>query len=106
MAFHGNSRKNKKEHHLYVIHDQEEDDIFKYGISDKPIGKDGYSQRMREQVEYLNRAVGWIRYIAEVLIRGIIGKAKARQIEDEHIDAYREKYGRNPRGNVKNTRKK
>lgn len=105
MEFHGNSKQNEKEHHLYAIHDKEESDIFKYGISDKPIGKDGYSQRMREQVDYLNRAVGWIRYFAEVLIRGIIGNARARQIEDEHIDAYQEKHGRNPRGNVKKTRK-
>lgn len=42
---------------------------------------------------------------AEILIRGIIGKAKARQIEDDHIDAYREKYGWNLRGNVKKARK-
>ena len=68
------------------------------------IDEDGSSQRMREQVDYLNRAVGWLRYFAEILIRGITGKAKARQIEDDHVDAYREKHGRNPRGNVKKTR--
>lgn len=101
MGFHGNSKKNQKEHHLYAIQDKEENDVFKYGISDKPIGKDGYSRRMREQVDYLNRAVGWLRYFAEILIQGIIGNAKARQIEDEYIDAYRKKHGRNPRGNVK-----
>lgn len=71
MEFHGNSRKNDKEHHLYAIHDEEESDIFKYGISDKPVGEDGYSQRMREQVDYLNRAVGWIRYFA-VILRGCL----------------------------------
>lgn len=58
MGFHGNSRKNKKAHHLYAIYDKEENDVFKYGISDKSIGEDGYSQRVREQVDYLNRAVG------------------------------------------------
>ena len=100
MQFHGNSRNNSKEHHLYAIYDKEEGDIFKYGISDKPV-KDGYSQRMREQVDYLNRAVGWIRYFAEVLVQGITGKATARQIENEYIDAYREQNGRNPRGNIK-----
>lgn len=105
MGIQGNSRKNNKEHHLYAIHDKEREDIFKFGISDKPIGEDGYSQRKREQVDYLNRAVGWIRYFAEVLIRGIIGKAKARQLEDEHIDTYRDKYGSNPPGNVRKTRK-
>ena len=60
---------------------------------------------MREQVDFLNRAVGWLRYFGEVLIRGIIGKAKAREIEDEYVDAYREKHGRNPRGNVRKTKK-
>ena len=59
MGFHGNSKRNEKEHHLYSIYDKEENDVFKYGISDKSIGEDGYSKRMREQVDYLNRAVGW-----------------------------------------------
>ena len=104
MAHHGNSRKNKKDHHLYAIHDEEEDDVFKYGISDKPIDEDGYSRRMREQVNYLNRAVGWLRYFAKILIRGIKGKAKAIEIEEEHIDIYRKKHGRPPRGNVKKTK--
>ena len=105
MKFHGNSNKNNKEHHLYGVYDSEEDDLFKYGISDKPIEEDGYSSRMREQVDYLNRAVGWIRFFAKVLIKGIMGKGQARKIEDEHVDDYRQKYGRNPRGNVNKTKK-
>jgi hypothetical protein len=63
MRFHGNSNKNNKEHHLYAIHDVEEEDVFKYGISSKPIDEDGYSSRMREQVDFLNRAVGWFRFL-------------------------------------------
>ncbi|MDX2250340.1 MAG: hypothetical protein SF052_26390 [Bacteroidia bacterium] len=104
MGFHGNSRKNTKDHHLYVIYDKEDNSVFKYGISDKAIGEDGYSKRMREQTDYLNRAVGWFRYFADILISEIKGNVKARQLEDEYIDKYREKYGQNPRGNVKNTR--
>lgn len=100
MSTHGNSRTNKKDHHLYQLYDQEEKDIFKYGISDKPIGKDGQSSRMREQANYLNRAVGWLRYIAKVLITGIAGRIKARELEDEYIDAYEKKNGRRPRGNI------
>lgn len=100
MKFHGNSKKNDREHHLYAIYDSEEDDIFKYGISDKPIGNDGYSRRMREQVDYLNRAVGWLRFFAEIIIRGIGGRKKALKIEDEYVEAYREKNGKNPRGNI------
>jgi URI fold toxin 2 len=100
MSFHGNSKRNEKLHHLYVIDDAEENDIFKYGISDKPIDVDGYSSRMREQVDYLNRAVGWFRFSAEVLIRDIDGRAKALGIEDSYIAAYKKKNGHNPRGNV------
>ena len=98
-------KRTKKKHHLYAIYDNEEEDIFKYGISDKPIRKDGTSKRMREQVNFLNRAVGWVRYIAKILIRGIPGKVKAREIEDQHVDTYREKHGRNPRGNANKTKK-
>lgn len=105
MKFHGNSKQNDKEHHLYEIYDREEKDVFKYGISDKKIEEDGYSARMREQVDYLNRAVGWLRFFAKILIQGIFGKEKARGLEDEHVDEYREKHGRNPRGNVSKTKK-
>ncbi len=104
MSFHGNSRKNTREHHLYAIYDKEKNDIFKYGISDSLVGKNGYSKRMREQVDYLNRAVGWMRYTATVLVDGIVGKQKARQLEDEQIDNYRNEHGHNPRGNVNKTR--
>lgn len=71
--------------------------MFKYGISSKPIDEDGYSSRMREQVDFLNRAVGWFRFFAEVLVHGIPGRTKARQLEDEYIEAYHQKHGRNPR---------
>lgn len=99
MSFHGNDLRNPKEHHLYTIFDKEENNIFKYGISDNPIRADGTSRRMREQVIYLNSAVGWLRYFAEILLRGIAGKAKADEIEDEYINTYYEHHGRNPRGN-------
>lgn len=64
MPVHGNSRKNNKDHHLYAIFDEDENGLFKYGISDKPINEGGSSVRMREQVNFLNRAVGWIQYFA------------------------------------------
>ena len=99
MKVHGNSRQNDKHHHLYAIYDKEDNSLFKYGISDKPIGDDDYSARMREQVDYLNLAVGWLRYFAKILIRGISGRKEARRWEDEHIADYHSKYGTNPRGN-------
>jgi hypothetical protein len=47
---HGNALKNKKLHHLYEILDSEEDDdVFKYGISGDPIGKDGYTRHGMER---------------------------------------------------------
>ncbi len=104
MEIHGNSNNNEKKHHLYVIYDEEVNDVFKYGISDKIIEEDGYSKRMREQVDYLNRAVGWNRYRAEVLQNGIEGKVNARLLEDEQISAYIDRFGRSPRGNVRTPR--
>jgi hypothetical protein len=100
MPLHGNSLKNKKSHHLYEIHDREEDDIFKYGISDSPIDDEGQSRRMKSQVNYLNKAVGWLRYFAVLVINGITGKSKARELENEQITKYEQKHGRKPRGNV------
>jgi hypothetical protein len=44
-------------------------------------------------------------FFRKILIQGIIGKEKARALEDQHIDEYREKHGRNPRGNVYKTKK-
>lgn len=100
MRTHGNSFQNDKKHHLYVIYDSEEDDVFKYGISDKPIAKNGYSRRMTEQEDYLNRAVGWSRYKAIIIIEDIDGRIEALAIEQAYIDTYSSKYGRNPRGNL------
>lgn len=101
MARHGNSLENDKVHHLYEIYDNELDDTFKYGISDKPIGKDGLSSRVREQVNMFNLVVGWIRFFGRILIKGIQGRKKARDLEDKHIDDYVEKQGKRPRGNLR-----
>jgi URI fold toxin 2 len=43
---HGNSLKNPNLHHLYEIYDKEKNDVFKYGISDDPIEKDGLSSAL------------------------------------------------------------
>lgn len=61
MAVHGNSHQNNKPHHLYKIGDRQENDILKFGISDKPIGKDGLSKRIRVQLKQLNLGAGWLR---------------------------------------------
>jgi hypothetical protein len=52
MEEHGNSNSNDKPHHLYEIRDSVDDEVFKYGISHDPIDEDGYSDRMRVQINF------------------------------------------------------
>ncbi len=99
MSNHGNSLQNPNPHHLYEIRDRKDNDVFKYGISDEPIGSDGMSNRMRRQIAILNSAVDWIRFVATILLTKIPGRAKAKELEDEYIDRYHDVHGRNPRGN-------
>jgi len=100
MAEHGNSNRNTKQHHLYEIRDSVDDDVFKYGISHGPVGSDGYSDRMREQVNFLNLGVKWLRFFARILISNISGRKEAKRIERHYIRSYKEKNGQNPRGNL------
>lgn len=97
---HRNSYENEELHHLYEIIDRVDDDVFKYGISCKPIDADGSSSRMREQVNHLNRIDRWLRFFARIILRNIPGKREAKRIETEHIQAYLEKHGERPRGNL------
>lgn len=99
MSEHGNSNRNKKPHHLYEIRDSEDDDVFKYGISHEPIGKDGYSKRMRVQVDFLNLGAKWLRFFARIILFDIVGRKEAKRIERDYIRKYRESHGQNPRGN-------
>jgi hypothetical protein len=97
---HGNALKNQRVHHLYEILDAEENnDVFKYGICGYPIGKDGYSKRIRQQLKLYNAVANCVRFFARILVTGIQGRGKARQLEDEYIADYEAKHGRKPRGN-------
>ncbi len=93
---HGNEKRNPKPHHLYEIRDKVDNDVFKYGISADPIEEDGYSNRMRKQVNLGNLFVGWLRFFARILRRNIPGREKAEDIEQDYIDEYEKKYGRKP----------
>lgn len=62
MAEHGNSNQNNNPHHLYETRDSLDDTLFKYGISHDPVAEDGYSNRMRIQVDFLNLGVKWPRF--------------------------------------------
>lgn len=99
MSEHGNSNKNNKPHHLYEIRDSVDDDVFKYGISHDPIDQDGYSNRMRVQIDFLNLGVKWLRFFARILLIDIPGKKEAKSIEKQYIRKYKDKNGHNPRGN-------
>lgn len=98
---HGNSHENMDDHHLYEIIDSEKKRVYIYGICGKSLRKDGSSSRANEQVTYLNLAVEWCRYFANILLTGIKGKKKAEEIELKYIEEYKRKYGKKPSGNRK-----
>ena len=97
---HGNGNDNNNPHHLYEIRDSIDDDVFKYGISHDPIDKEGQSNRMKVQVNFLNLGVNWLRFFAQILLLDIPNKKEAKKNEDEHIENYKKQNGRRPRGNL------
>lgn len=96
---HNNSNESQQPNHLYEIVDKVGEDTFKYGISCDPIGADGLSDRMREQISFLNRIFEWARFFGRILIFDIPGKKEARRLEKEHIQEYERIHGRKPKGN-------
>lgn len=101
MFFHGNSKLNDNPHHLYEIFDKESDTVFKYGISAEIIGKDGFCKRIRTQLTMMNLIAGWKRYNAQILVYDIPNRIEAYKIEDQYINAYKDKTGQKPVGNPK-----
>jgi hypothetical protein len=97
---HGNSYQNKKLHHIYIIYDKQEDDIYKYGISHDVIDSDGLSARLRDQLDLFNRIAGWSRFYGEILLQDIEGRVAARQQEQILINTYKTKHGKRPNGNL------
>ena len=90
MEPHGNSYKNKKLHHVYVIFDKQDDSIYKYGISHDPIEADGLSARLRDQLDLYNRIAGWTRFYSEMMHKDLQGRLKAREIEQQLIIDYKQ----------------
>jgi hypothetical protein len=101
MSIHGNSHQNKNPHHLYGIFEGETEEVFKYGITHDPIEADGLPNRAKVQLRWANLAAGFLKFFAKILMTGLPGRAVAERIEREHIEAYRQKYGRRPPGNLK-----
>ena len=79
--FHKNSFLNPLPHHLYQIIDKIDGDVFKYGISCEPIGRDGMSDRMRKQGNLFNLIDDWERFFAVIILYDIQGKIEAKLIE-------------------------
>lgn len=98
---HGNSLKNDKSHHLYEIRDIQDDDTFKFGISQDKIEADGLSKRLRDQISIYNVVAGFVRFFARILIKNIPNRVDAIKEEKGHIREYKDKHGRKPRGNRK-----
>jgi hypothetical protein len=99
---HGNSDESNAIHHLYEIRDRSESNgIFKYGISGRSLNSDGTSPRAEEQIEEYNLITGWLRFFANILMIGIPGRKKAKEIERKYITDYEKIHGRKPRGNLR-----
>lgn len=98
---HGNSKKNPNPHHLYGIFEEETGKVFKYGITDDPLCKDGLPSRARKQVKLFNLAAGFLKFVARVLLSGIAGREKAEKIERKYIEDHEKKYGFKPPGNLR-----
>lgn len=103
---HGNSNENTFAHHLYAIDDLQEGFEFKFGISDDPIETDGLSRRAREQRDYCNLVVGWIRFSARIIVFNIPNREEAKYLEDEYMDAFEAEHGCLPRGNRRKNKKR
>ncbi|MEM1121680.1 MAG: hypothetical protein AAGJ18_14610 [Bacteroidota bacterium] len=101
MAARRNSHDNDLEHHLYGIMDSIDDDVVKYGISSDQIGIDDLSDRLRRQLNLFNAVVGWARFYGRIILKGIKGRKKAEEIEDDYIKEYEKRNGRKPRANRK-----
>jgi len=98
---HSNLLDNPNIHHLYLIYDAEQREIYKFGISDKPVNENYSSARLDYQLALFNRVAGWERFTGRILVHSIRGRLNARRLEDEVILKFRQKHGRFPRGNPK-----
>jgi len=88
---HGNSKKSKKEQHLYEIVDSQTNETVKYGISGSKLNKDGSSRRANFQVYVLNKLWDSIRYYANILHTKISGRQKALDLEKQSVNDYSKK---------------
>lgn len=103
---HGNSHENMNPHHLYAIDDIQEDDLFKYRVTDDPLEADGLPARLSTQLYLYNIVANFVRFVGRIILTDIPGRAMAEQIEDEYIAQYELEHGRRPRGNPRRRSKR
>lgn len=103
---HGNSHKNENLHHLYEIWDTQEEEVYKYGISDDPIEDDGLSARLCYYFSLFNLVANFFRFIGKIILTNIDGRKNAERIENEYINDHQVTYGHRPRGNPKKQRRR
>jgi len=93
---HGNSKKSKKEQHLYEIYDSKSKKTVKYGISGSKLNKDGSSSRANLQINLLNKLDEYLRYLANVLVTKIKGRKKALETEQQYVNDFATNNNGNP----------
>lgn len=97
---HSNLLQHLNTHHLYIIYDFEQQQIFKFGISDKSVNALYTSSRLFGQITLFNKVAGWKRFSGRIIRFPIQGRLNARRLEDEYILKFKDKYGQFPRGNT------
>jgi len=98
---HGNSKKSKKEQHLYEIVDSQTNETVKYGISGSKLNKDGSSRRANFQVYVLNKLWDSIVYYAKILCKKIINREEALKLEQKSVNNHAKKNNGNAPRNQK-----
>jgi len=93
---HGNSKKSKKEQHLYEIVDSQTNETVKYGISGSKLNKDGSSKRANFQVRCLNKLKKAVKYFANVLFTKIANRNQALELEQKIVNKYAKENKNNP----------
>jgi len=48
-----------------------------------------------------NKVAGVFRFTAKIILVNILGRKKAKSIEEDYVKAYEKKHGKRPRGNPK-----
>ncbi|MCA9673655.1 MAG: hypothetical protein H6709_06730 [Kofleriaceae bacterium] len=80
---HKNSKGSTAENHRYEIREKSTDDVVKTGISGQKLNKNGESPRANKQVNKWNKKAGYEKYEAEVVEKGLPGRAAALNAEQQ-----------------------